>query len=136
MLTCTNKILVINSDRSELEKVEKFINDVFEENKINVKHFNRVMLCVSEAVVNAIEHGNKNDTGKPVTIKVNCDFDHIHIKIEDEGQGFDPEKIEDPTLNENIKKESGRGIHIIRKLSNSLKYNQSGNSVQLKIDCK
>lgn len=136
MLTCTSKILIINSTKSELRKVEKFIDGIFEEHDLNRIHFNRVMLCVSEAVINSIEHGNKNDINKPVTIEVNCDLDNINIKIKDEGSGFNLSEIQNPTVKKNLKKESGRGIHIIRTLSHSLKYNQTGNSVQLKIDCK
>lgn len=136
MLTCTGKILVINSAKSELRKVEKFIDDIFEENELNRKHFNRVLLCVSEAVINSIEHGNKYDSSKPITIEVNCDLNDIHIIIKDEGSGFDLNKVQNPTNKNNLKKESGRGIYIIRALSHFLKYNQKGNSVQLKIDCK
>lgn len=136
MLTCINKILVINSHKSELRKVEKFIDAIFKENSLNRVHFNRVILCVSEAVINSIEHGNKNDTNKTVTIEVNCDLENIDVKIEDEGSGFDLKEVENPTTKNNVKKESGRGIYIIRTLSDNLKYNQSGNSVQLKIDCK
>ncbi len=136
MLTRVSKILVINSDKSELVKVERFIVKIFEENNLNKMHFNRTMLCVSEAVINSIEHGNKNDISKPVTIIVECDLDHIYVRIKDEGGGFDLSKVSDPTMRQNLKKESGRGIHIIRSLSDSLKYNRIGNSVQLKIECK
>lgn len=128
--------MVINSHKSELRKVEKFIDAIFKENSLNRVHFNRVILCVSEAVINSIEHGNKNDTNKTVTIEVNCDLENIDVKIEDEGSGFDLKEVENPTTKNNVKKESGRGIYIIRTLSDNLKYNQSGNSVQLKIDCK
>ena len=136
MLTCINKILVINSSKSELRKVEKFLHDIFEEHCLNKIHFNRVLLCVSEAVINSIEHGNKNSRSKSVTVEVKCELDNINVKVKDEGSGFDLKEVENPTLKNNVKKESGRGIHIIRALSDSLKYNQAGNSVQLKIECK
>lgn len=136
MLTSSNKILVISSDKAELSKVEKFILEIFEENNLKKENYNRVLLCISEAVINSIEHGNKNDASKPVTIEANCNFNHIYVKVKDEGQGFDLDKINDPTLKQNVKNECGRGIHIIRSLSDSLKYNRVGNCVQLKIECK
>ena len=136
MLTGTNKKLVIYSDKSELTKVEKFISDIFDENNLKYTNYNRVLLCVSEAVINSIEHGNRNDKKKRVTIEAECYSHRILVKIKDEGNGFNIEMVDDPTSSYNVKKESGRGIHIIRSLSDSLKYNTKGNSVQLKIKCK
>jgi serine/threonine-protein kinase RsbW len=60
----------------------------------------------------------------------------MNIMIEDEGNGFDFNKITDPTSDENIKNESGRGIFIIKKLSNKIEYNEKGNRIQFKIECK
>ena len=136
MLTNSNNILVIKSDKSELKKVEIFLRKLFEANNFAEKNFNRVWLCVSEAVVNSIEHGNQNNEHKKVTIEVDCNSNKVFIKVKDEGKGFNMEMLEDPTDESNILKESGRGIHIIRSLSDSLKYNRKGNSVQLKIECK
>jgi serine/threonine-protein kinase RsbW len=136
MLAGTNKKLVIYSDKSELSKVEKFIKEIFEENNLKHTNYNRVLLCVSEAVINSIEHGNRNDRNKSVTIEAECYSHRIFVKVKDEGSGFNLEMVDDPTSSANVKKESGRGIHIIRSLSDSLKYNSIGNSVQLKIECK
>ena len=130
------KILTIKSDKSELKKVEAFLSDIFKEYNLSRKNFNNIFLCISEAVVNSIEHGNNSDCRKMVTIKISCKGNQLHIEIFDEGEGFDFRNIDDPTKGDNIKKESGRGIHIIRSLSDSLEYNKKGNSVQLKIDCK
>ena len=132
----SNKILVIKSDKSELRKVENFLSDIFNEYDLSWNKFNKTVLCVSEAVINSIEHGNKYDKRKAVTIQLNCTEDELHVEVYDEGDGFNLDSIEDPTLNTNIKRESGRGIHIIKSLSDSIKYNNKGNSVQLKIECK
>ncbi len=82
-------ILEINSDKSKLCEVEKFLGYIFDENNIDKKYYNRVLLCISEAVINSIEHGNKNDINKIATIKVNCDLYHINVEVKDEGEGFD-----------------------------------------------
>jgi serine/threonine-protein kinase RsbW len=130
------KILVIKSDVEELKKVESFLIDIFNECNLERKYFNKIYLCISEAVVNSIKHGNKNDLNKNVYIEVDCKMPEVDIQIEDEGDGFDINEINDPTNKENIKNESGRGIFIIRKLSDKMEFNERGNRIQLKIECK
>lgn len=130
------KILVIKSDKAELKKLEIFLSEIFRECNLTWKNFNKTLLCISEAVINSIEHGNQFDRKKTVTVQIKCKKGELHVEINDEGDGFDLDGIFDPTKQENIKKESGRGIHIIKSLSDSLKYNKKGNSVRLKIECK
>ena len=130
------KILVIKSDISELKNVEIFLQKTFEEWNISQKNFNSVFLCVSEAVVNSIEHGNRNDKNKTVSIRVDCVEQQIDVCVYDEGEGFDFNNIIVPTLKENIKKESGRGIHIIKSLTKEVEYNDIGNRIEFKIECK
>lgn len=129
-------ILVIHSDKKELNKVTGFLTDIFKENHLSFNSFNKVLLCVSEAVINSIEHGNQNDNSKFVTLKVTCEPNFIHVQIQDEGKGFNFLNLENPILKGNLKKESGRGIYIIKTLSDSLVYNEKGNEIQLKIECK
>ena len=129
------KILVIKSNTSELKNVEEFLHTTFEECKISQKNFNRVFLCISEAVVNSIEHGNKGDKNKNVSIELYCKENKINVFIKDEGDGFDINKIKDPTCKENIRKESGRGIHIIKSLSDKLEYNNHKKSIQFRFEC-
>lgn len=136
MLNDSQKILQINSDKSELVKVEVFLKAIFREYDLNWRIFNKTLLCISEAVINSIEHGNKFDKRKIVTIQLICEKNEIYVEIYDEGDGFNLNDVEDPTLQTNIKKESGRGIHVIRSLSDSIQYNHKGNSVQLKFECK
>lgn len=135
-MTDPQKILVIKSETSELKSVENFLLSTFEECKISKKDFNRIFLCISEAVINSIEHGNKKDKHKNVLIGISCTGKKLHVFIKDEGEGFDINKITDPTCKENIKKESGRGIHIIKSLSESLEYNNDEKSIQLRFECK
>ena len=130
------KKIVILSDKSELATVEKFVAELFEEYNIAFKYFNKVFLCVSEAVVNSIEHGNKNDKNKKISIFTDYALECVYIKIRDEGKGFNIDDIVNPTIEGNIKKESGRGIHIIKSLSQKIEYNREENSIQFKIECK
>jgi len=129
------EILVIQSDQSELKKVEYFLDDIFTKNNLSKKYFNKLYLCVSEAVINAIKHGNRNDLNKKVIVKIDCSLHEIEVLIEDEGDGFDRNKLQNPTDKENIRKESGRGIFIIKKLTECINFNEKGNSIQFKINC-
>ncbi len=129
------KILVIKSDISELKNVEVFVNEIFTECNIESKYFNKVYLCISEAVINSIEHGNKYDKNKKVSIIAGYEKSRLNIEVKDEGKGFNLKLVEDPTTSENRKKESGRGIFIIKSLSKQIEYNKKGNSIHFKIEC-
>jgi serine/threonine-protein kinase RsbW len=130
------KILVIKSDVTELKKVEDFLISIFNEYKLEKKYFNKIYLCITEAVINSIKHGNKNDLEKRVSIVLDCNNEEINIQVEDEGDGFDLNNVQNPINKENINKESGRGIFIIKNLSDKIEYNEKGNQVQFKIECK
>ena len=128
------KILKIKSDRTELRKVELFLTEIFLQYKLPLQSFNKVLLCVSEAVVNSIDHGNKNNQFKKVDIRVNClTQQKIEVQISDEGNGFNFQTLKDPTYAENVKKETGRGIYIITKLSEEIEFRNKGNCVRFKV---
>lgn len=134
-MTDKTKILVIKSHVSQLKLVEEFLMGVFKDCNLSRNNFKNVLLCISEAVLNSIEHGNKNDQNKEVSIGVNCVNSQISIYIKDEGEGFDMEKIADPTKHANLKKESGRGIFIIKSLADKIEYNHKENFIHFKMEC-
>ena len=135
MINRPPEILVIQSETSELKKVESFLETFFDKNNLSKMYFNKLYLCVSEAVINSIKHGNKNDKEKCVTLKISF-FEHeVSVLIEDEGDGFDRNAVQNPTLVDNIRKESGRGIFIIKSITENLEFNEKGNSIQFKIKC-
>lgn len=88
-----------------------------------------VHLALEEAVVNAIKHGNGEDPGK--SVQVICRISRIRcwISIEDQGDGFDPEKVPDCTLDENLDKPCGRGLKLMRNFMTFVEYNEQGNRV-------
>ncbi len=130
------KILVIKSDTSELKKVEIFLRDILKFYGLPKSNFYRIYLCVSEAVINSIEHGNKSDENKKVNIEVQCEGKELNITIKDEGKGIDIEKITDPTEKSNLKKESGRGIHIIRSYCDKYEFEKNKSFIRFKMDCQ
>jgi len=84
-----------------------------------------LLLAVTEATTNAIIHGNKNNKLKLVRIYVYVDGKTITIKIKDEGKGFDPTIVPDPTDPENLLKDSGRGLYLMRVYMDGLEYNKT-----------
>lgn len=117
-------------------QVERFVQDVFKKFRIEEKLFGMVLLCLNEAVKNAIEHGNKFDKEKFVLIQSYFKREYLYFKVTDQGMGFDYHSIPDPTLNENIKNESGRGIHIIRNICEKIGYSKRGSIIELKFKSK
>ena len=91
--------------------------------------FNRVFLGISEAVNNAIVHGNQMNPEKKVIIKMNLSGNHFQIEVEDEGEGFSDNVLFDPTVAENIMSEHGRGVYIIRQLARELLFEDEGRKV-------
>lgn len=135
MINRPPEILVIKSDTSELKKVENFLEAIFEKNNLSKKYFNKLFLCVSEAVINSIQHGSKGDKTKNVIVKISCFSNEVSVLIEDEGNGFDRNTIQNPTLVDNIRKESGRGIFIIKAITENMEFNEKGNCIQFKLKC-
>jgi serine/threonine-protein kinase RsbW len=90
-------------------------------------------IAVTEAVNNAIKHGNKADPKKKVRIHFELFDDSIVVKVADEGRGFDPDRLRDPLDPENILRESGRGIFILRALMDDVSFcfSDSGTEVTL-----
>jgi len=88
-------------------------------------------LALEEAITNAIRHGNRNDPGKHITLRFRVTPQEAEIWVADEGDGFDPDRVPDPTLDENINKPNGRGIMLMRAYMDKVGYNQTGNEVRL-----
>ncbi|OFZ03982.1 MAG: hypothetical protein A2491_11000 [Bacteroidetes bacterium RIFOXYC12_FULL_35_7] len=124
------RVLVIDSKLTNINKVRVFLEEIFNEFSLNKISFNHVFLGISEAVSNAILHGNKLDAEKRVFIRLNVFENQIHIEVEDEGDGF-CDTLFDPTLPENIKCENGRGIYIIRQIADEIVFKEDGRKVYI-----
>ena len=86
-------------------------------------------LAVEEALVNAIKHGNQNDVSKKVNVVYKLSPTQLHIQITDEGDGFDPNDVPDPTDEENLEIPSGRGLMLMHSFMTTVKFNSKGNQV-------
>jgi serine/threonine-protein kinase RsbW len=88
-------------------------------------------LILTEALTNAVKHGNQDDPSKRVVLSSHVASDRVLIEIEDEGSGFDLHAVPDPTLPENLERSSGRGILLMRYYSTWMRFNERGNRVTL-----
>jgi serine/threonine-protein kinase RsbW len=91
----------------------------------------RIQMAIEEAVVNAIEHGNKRDGSKSVHIVFHVDAERATMQISDQGAGFDHRNVADPTEEERLDKPRGRGVMLMRELMTEANFNDSGNSVTM-----
>ena len=90
-----------------------------------------IRLAVEEALINAIKHGNRGDASKKVTVVADVGPDVTRIMVADEGHGFAPAAVPDPTLDENLERPSGRGIMLMRAYMDEVTYNPQGNAVTM-----
>ena len=90
-----------------------------------------VQMALEEGIVNAIEHGNRRDLSKHVSIEFKLFDDRVEMRISDEGDGFNPDDLPDPTDDDRIETPRGRGVHLIRNLMSEVVYNEQGNEVRM-----
>ena len=125
------KKLKISSEIENLRIVEKAIDEITALTNISYSCYGKIMVAVLEAVNNAIVHGNKFSSDKFVNISLKSESDKLTVVVKDEGTGFSPESVPDPTLPENIEKISGRGVFLMMKLADEIKFNKKGNTATL-----
>jgi len=113
----------IISDPELLPEIEEFFQNIADELNLDETKHNNLTLSAAEAVSNSMVHGNKLDKNKTVKINVEITDNKIEVKFTDQGEGFNPKKVPDPTAPENILKDSGRGIHIMKSFLSDLRYN-------------
>ena len=126
-----NKSLTISSKTENIVVVESLINDICDKFKISEDYYGNILVALTEAVNNAIQHGNKNNPSKHINISFNIRPDHISFTIKDEGPGFDYSHIPDPTSPENIEKPNGRGVFLMKNLADSVEFEDNGSTVKL-----
>jgi serine/threonine-protein kinase RsbW len=132
----TRIAIKINARLEELSKVEAIIEQLYEEGKISDESYGNVIVAATEATLNAIHHGSKDDPNKVVDVVFIVDRDKMVMEVSDSGPGFDPDKLPDPTDPANIEKGSGRGIYIMRNLSDEMEFLNDGATVKVTFERK
>jgi serine/threonine-protein kinase RsbW len=125
------KKITIKSTVENLRVVEKAIDEATAEIGISQDNYGKILVSAMEAVNNAILHGNKSNPEKMVDIEIDQNDSYLQITVTDEGRGFNPETVPDPTTPENIEELNGRGIYLMTHLADKIEYSKRGNSVKM-----
>ncbi|MBS1568569.1 MAG: ATP-binding protein [Bacteroidetes bacterium] len=110
---------------------EKLIDEACARHKVHESLYGNILIALTEAVNNAIHHGNALDPAKQVQLGYVMDGDKVTFVVSDEGPGFDHEHLPDPTDPQNIEKPHGRGVFLMRALADSVEFSDNGATVAI-----
>jgi serine/threonine-protein kinase RsbW len=120
------KNISISSRIENLREIERLIDELSAKYNLGAEVYGNILIACLEAVNNAISHGNKLDPGKEVKVRFVLEDNRLVVTTEDQGSGFDYENIPDPTAPENIENIDGRGIFLMKQLSDGLTFYEEG----------
>ncbi len=123
--------LSIPSEFEAVQRVESLIDTVCERLEVNEDSYGNVLIAVTEAVNNAIIHGNKLNKALNVDLFVGDKETDFCFSVKDQGNGFNFNNLPDPTAPENINKEDGRGIFLMRSLAEEVEFDNEGRDVNI-----
>ncbi|TAK53463.1 MAG: ATP-binding protein [Bacteroidetes bacterium] len=119
-------VLVLKSQPQQVAKVEAFLRRVNRAARLSNEEFNKLLVVATEAVNNGILHGNKQHPEKHVTLTCTLHGGKLEIRIHDEGSGFNADDLPDPLAQENLFREHGRGVFLMRSLMESVVFEHTG----------
>ena len=131
MIPTKQQTLKINSNTQHLRLVERLVEDVCDVFNVNEDSYGNILIAVTEAVNNAIYHGNKGNPEKHIKIGFESGEKNIKFSVADEGKGFDYNSLPDPTDPINIDKPNGRGVFLMKNLADKVEFNNNGQEVLL-----
>ena len=130
--TRMSKELIIKSTPDNIYQVEEFIEDVRDELEFKDDVYGNVMVAITEAVNNSIIHGNQGDSSKDVIIQCQTSNPYrLVVSVEDQGKGFNPDDLPDPTAPENLANPGGRGVFLMRNLADEITFKNEGRRVEM-----
>lgn len=121
--------IIVPTILEQVRSAEELVLDRIERHAFREDDLFAVKLALEEALVNAIRHGNRSDPQKNVTIRYHISRTVVAIGVRDEGEGFHPDELPDPTLDENLEKPHGRGVMLMKAYMTRVCYNDRGNEV-------
>jgi serine/threonine-protein kinase RsbW len=125
------RTVVIDSDTAQGQRIQADIVALAQSCEYSEPELFAIRLAVEEALVNAIKHGNGSDPSKKVHIEYEISLDEVRIRIEDEGPGFDPATVPDPTDPEFLERPCGRGLMLMRHYMSFVQFSERGNAVEM-----
>ena len=134
MAKLSTKTLTLSSTFEELHKLEPFIEELQASLHFNDETYGNIMLALSEAVTNAIVHGNEQDASKKVFIEAKSAGDRLEFSVRDEGEGFDPSDLPNPLEDDNLLKEGGRGVYLIKQYADRVNYSEGGSKLTIEFE--
>jgi len=126
-----HKSVVIKSSQSAVERLCSQLLEAAVANNFDGDDIFAIHLALEEALLNAIQHGNKEDVVRQITVEYLITPAKFDISIADEGAGFDPDAVPDPRCEENLRKCCGRGLLLMRSYMDAVEYNETGNCVHM-----
>jgi serine/threonine-protein kinase RsbW len=129
-------MLKLASEPKSIAEVEQFVVNVVNRYRLNDDQHGNILISLTEAVNNAIIHGNCQDSSKKVSIRLREGKDKLAFQVSDEGCGFDFREVPDPTKPENVCKCGGRGVFLMQRLSDNISYRNGGRTVEMQFKIK
>jgi serine/threonine-protein kinase RsbW len=114
-----------------IRMIESFIDNAKDKFHLDDDIYGNIMIAVTEAVNNAIKHGNNNNKAKNVHLSLSLEDSLLKFTVKDEGSGFNYDNLPDPTAPENLEKPGGRGIFLMKHLSDEVEFKDNGRIVEL-----
>lgn len=124
-------MLTLASDPSNINQVEQLVNQIANRFKLDQEKHDNLLISLTEAVNNAIIHGNKQDRSKTVSICLDRISDGLSIRVSDQGHGFNYNNLPDPTCPERICECGGRGVFLMTQLCDRMRYIDGGSTVEM-----
>jgi serine/threonine-protein kinase RsbW len=126
------KTITFPSEIENINIIERWVDDICDEYKVGEENYGNILIALTEAVSNAISHGNRRDPSKEVNFTFKPSKDELVFIVEDEGPGFDYNNLPDPTAPENIEMPNGRGVFLMQNLADEVEFNETGSVVELR----
>jgi len=117
--------LVIPSEPKRIAEADDFVEKSLRDHGVQESLVSDLAIATTELINNAIIHGNRKDASKTVTLSLQFTSKDVTIRVQDQGNGFEPERVPDPLAEENLLKEVGRGIFIVRSLMDDLEFERA-----------
>ncbi|MEQ8705667.1 MAG: ATP-binding protein [Phaeodactylibacter sp.] len=127
-------MLKLSSDTRNIALVESFVERAVEQYQIAPDIYGNILITLTEAVNNAIIHGNSNDESKTVKIQLKRNENCLAVRVTDEGEGFDHQSVPDPTSPEHLLQVGGRGVFLMQQLSDGINFHNNGSTVEMRFN--